>query len=352
MDKNIFFFKTLLRRNPVIHIKYSAILIPILSIICMFATVVILPSINQKIFFNNSNYEQVSFFEKNETDTFFTQGGILADFQNSNYYLSNILISSKCSETISSIIEKNVHDSTENNKNNISIGLSYNIISNLDLDLGDTAIIICYDEAGEVIEIEGKIAEIYNPFYFNLESNMYDESYGLCVIYGSDLNIRGIQGRCISTQKINTDCTYTKTEQKRSVHTISLIDIFSSAIIPLLSLVLLVTINYNNIRHILNDHKRNFGIFLVLGYSIENVYNIFFVYLILMNFISIIGATIMYKFLVFDVWLKQLVPNQLLITIILLMLLICIICNYTCLKLQYKNMKEGALISVLYERIT
>lgn len=352
MKKIKYLLKTFIRKKTTQHLKYTIVLIPILSIICMFATIVTLPAINQKIFFNNADYQQLSFFNDKETDTFLAQGGILADFQNSNYYVSNIMLSDKKNKEIKSITQKNLYESLNNDNYDICIGLSHNIISNLKLKLGDVAVVVCNDSLGEIIEIKGVITEIYNPFYFNLESNSFDESYGLCVIYSSDLDPKELQGMYISTTEINDNFTYTKTEQKNVVKSTSMLDLFTSALIPFLAIVLLILVNYSNLKHIISLHQRNISVFLVLGESVKIVFISFFVFLMLMNLISVVGAIMLYKYLIYDIWLNQVVPLPVIVIVFLSMILICSFCTFIGLNTQYKKMNENSLLSILYERMS
>lgn len=343
------------RKSPFSFLKGILILIPVLSIVGMLATAQHVPVMNQKAFLHNADYDWISFSsEKPLTENYYRYLDTnIAHIEPSNegvYYRNSYPLELYFVEELNDF---HTEDSTTyfNNRNHykgdvtnlstsdesIGIALSYNAAKKLKVKMNDTASLYFENDDGiHVYPITVKaiiktkypsgdnsygglgLAEVNPVFQAFLEENNIQVQYAK---FGTteDSVQDNVQHVVYKEEQLSDTSLGLLTLPNRVVTTL---------LLPALGISVIFLLIRREVGFEISRRMRSIGILTALGAPNNVIINIFLVEHILKILIASLFATLIYKYILFEGFIGELVSWPLFISILCIYILLGIISLY------------------------
>jgi len=346
-----FYFSTETKRNITKKLKMICMLIPVFSIILLFATIQDLPSLNQKIYLSKCTYSNMAFsdVDKSKSFKYLDASVISSEKHGGNLYYINLIMNEKNLDLDNTLLSRSNLIASEggNLKNNglSEIMLSYNALRSLNVKIGDTiSLLINKKNKNSSINIKCKVTGYYRPFYGNMYKNNFDISYGLAYGKLNDEDIKKIYGNSTwryltfdSDEIDNDDYIIEKSSQRRSETKASNKEYyFFLLVFPMMSIVLVFVVIKSEFKYMLKRNKRTYSIYNLMGITKKQLLDIYVFEFLFSIIISSIIAAILYKYVLMKYYIKQFVPT----VVFLGSIGICIIIGYFVTKICIESIEK------------
>lgn len=367
------YIKSKIKRYPFIWIKEILFLIPIFCIVSMFSTAMSVNKFNQILFLKNCSFDNIVVTEK-ETIQFnefkYIEDAISATeklaINKKNIYKNKRVIS------VFIVDKKNKYsfDNTFFNKNNfvkgninkiinsedITAAIDFKTAKELKLKTGDIVTIML---GKNYYELECKVVAILFPM-----NDFKNDATGVCLLSGKKikdiLEKQNVEYKYVSfvrgefNSRYGSDASMVINRDDWFNRIRSLISfknrITINVLFPLMGLILIFLIVNREVSFIFKREQKNIAILRMLGTNLQDIVNIFIVEQIIIITVSSLIATIIYKFVLFEIFIKEYITFINFIAIFLgciLLGLICVFLNSTELR---KKLNNFSVIEVLTTR--
>lgn len=341
---NAFIIKYLqaeIKSNSWLFFKAIMLLVPILSIVGMFATAQMVRSINQNSFLKNSGYEWIVYFNDKPTEPayfrvidnatvahiFSTDGGIFFRPQRSiEVFLAEDL--DPRSWENSYFNHKNVLGGALDHlaavDGSIGLALDFNTAKTLHKKIGDRADFIFENEQQETVHYPVTIQAILKPYRTEWGG------LGLARIDSTFLNFMSEHGLDYCFARFGegeqnfllpSRVVYKKNQLAASMPILSQQNMVNLIIAAMGAIVVYLLIN-REVNFSINRRMRTIGILSALGATIKTIYTTFWVEHTLKIIISALASGIIYKYLLMERFLGEYIGLKMWLILVLIYIFI------------------------------
>lgn len=341
MNFIIKYLQTELKSNPWLFFKITMLLVPILSIVAMFATAQLVPFLNQKNFIENSRHEWIFYRidEPAEPAYYRVMDNItVADIISTDpaiHFGPLGTIDIFLAEDLDLLSEKNSYFNPKNvldgdigclsaEDGSIGLALDYSSAKTLGKKIGDQAFLI--------IDREDEIT--YYPFIIQAILKPYRTEWGglgLARIDSSFLkfvNEHGLDycfaqfGDGEKTPSVQGRVVYKKDQMSAALAAMSLHRNKINLVIAVMGIIVIFLLINREVKFYINRKMRTIGILSALGATVKIIYNTFWVVLALKIVISSLMGGIIYKYLLMECFIGEYIAFETWLLIVLIYIFI------------------------------
>lgn len=374
MEMNAFVSKFLReenKNNPGLFFKSILLFIPVLSIVGMFATAQMVPSINQRSFLRNSTHEWLQYLDDTpaESDFFFrvmdkatvahiisTSGGV--------FYRPSVPIEAFLVETLepstwdsSYFNNKNVLDGDLNQLSVVDgkagLALSYNAAKRLKKQLGDEAALIFQAEEEGVVYYPVTIQAILKPYfteYGGLGFVLVDKQF-LNFIDKHNLRYQFVRFGYGEGDFSPSDKVVYKGDQMAAADISILSDQnYVKLIIAAMGGIVVYLLVNREVKFSIYRRLRTIGILSALGATKQTILNIFWVDHAFKIIIASLLAGIFYKYLLMERFLGEYIGLNMWIILVSIYIAVGLLSLKVAMRLVQATIKEFSVPEIISKK--
>lgn len=345
------YLKAEIIRNTWPFLKIILVLVPVLSIIGMFSTAQNVPLFNQQTFLKNSNYDWIIFSNeiKNQQTFLYLEAdvaNIISDqdgiFYENSYPIELFLQSGEIDtkNTLSFFHEKNFFSGELTDlsidSENLEVAISYNTAEKLNVKIGDTTSLIFKANDKSVffpITVKAILLPKYmekNDLFGGLVLARYNEKFKNFLDEHKIYYQTATFGKGI-VDIGESEYVIFKKDQLRSasIDYLRLPDlIVTNILFPIMGLIIVYMVFSREVNFEINRKMKMIGILLSLGSPKKLVIKMFWIKYLTIVLVSSVISSLIYKYLLFEMYIGEYIPPKLLGFVILIYVLVGIGCIY------------------------